>query len=145
MSCSLNQDHLNFKEKGGKVRKLPLHHKAVQYLDAYIKVAKIDLEAKEQKYVALFKTISRYRNLSSNPMTQPDMYRMIKGRAKAAGIRTNISNQSGRKTGITTLLKNGGLLEQAQDIVGHADPRTTRLYDARRKVIEQSEIERVQY
>ncbi len=136
---------LTFREKGGKVRRLPLHHKATQYLNAYIKVAGIDLTHKPGKSLPLFRTINRYRELTRNPLTQPDMYRMIKARAQTAGIRTDISNHTGRKTGITTFLKNGGLLEQAQDIAGHADPRTTRLYDARRKDIEQSEIERVQY
>lgn len=52
---------------------------------------------------------------------------------------------SSRGTGITTFLENGGQLEQAQDIAGHADPRTTRLYDRRNDRIGRAEIERVQY
>lgn len=136
---------LTFKEKGGKIRRLPLHHKAAQYLNGYISTAQIDLEDKVDKKLPMFRTINRYRELTTSPMTQPDMFRMIRKRAKEANIKTNISNHTGRKTGITTFLDSGGLLEQAQDIAGHADPRTTRLYDARRKTIEQSEIERVQY
>jgi site-specific recombinase XerD len=36
-----------------------------------------------------------------------------------------------RATGITNYLENGGTLEVAQRIAGHADSRTTKLYDRR--------------
>jgi integrase/recombinase XerD len=33
----------------------------------------------------------------------------------------------------------------AQYIAGHADPRTTRLYDRRQKLVTRSEVERIRY
>jgi hypothetical protein len=41
------------------------------------------------------------------------------------------SPHSFRATGITNYLENGGTLEVAQRIAGHADSRTTKLYDRR--------------
>jgi site-specific recombinase XerD len=61
---------------------------------------------------------------------------MIKRRAAKAGISRKISPHSFRATGITIYLDNGGLLEHAQEIAGHADPRTTKLYDRTKDEIE---------
>ena len=44
-------------------------------------------------------------------MTQPDAYRMIQRRARAAGIKTKVGNHSMRATGITDYLKNQGTLD----------------------------------
>jgi hypothetical protein len=41
------------------------------------------------------------------------------------------SLHSFRATGITNFLENDGTLEAAQRIAGHADSRTTKLYDRR--------------
>jgi integrase len=40
--------------------------------------------------------------------------------------------------------ENGGRLEDAQELAGHADARTTRLYIRRERKIAQAEVERVQ-
>lgn len=45
-------------------------------------------------------------------------------------------------TGITVFWHNGGVLEAAQDIANHSDPRTTKLYDRRKDLATLSEIER---
>ncbi len=41
-------------------------------------------------------------------------------------------NHSWRATGITVFLENGGAIEMAQYMAGHADTRTTKLYDRSR-------------
>jgi len=48
-----------------------------------------------------------------------------------------------RATGITTFLENGGDLETAQRVAGHASANTTRIYDHREQKVAQEEIERV--
>ncbi len=53
-------------------------------------------------------------------MAQPDIYRMIQRRAEAAGVATKIGCHSWRARGITAYLENGGLLEHAQQMAGHA-------------------------
>ena len=64
-------------------------------------------------------------------MARGDVYRMIRGRARDAGIETPIGCHSFRATGITAYLKNGGRLELAQQMAGHESARTTGLYDRR--------------
>jgi len=44
-----------------------------------------------------------------------------------------------------TYLENGGTLEMAQCIAGHADSRTTKLYDPRRQKVLLEDIERIRY
>ena len=46
-------------------------------------------------------------------------------------------------TGITAYLSNGGTLEHAQQIAGHASPKTTKLYDRTADTITVDEIERI--
>ena len=72
-----------------------------------------------------------------------DVYRMVRRRAKAAGIATRIGNHTFRATGITAYLKNAGKLEVAQHIANHESPRTTKLYDRRSDDISLDEIERI--
>jgi integrase len=62
-------------------------------------------------------------------MTRPDAYRMIRRRARQAGIKTQIGNHSMRATGITAYLKNGSKREYAQEMAAHSSPRKTELYD----------------
>ena len=76
-------------------------------------------------------------------MSRQDAWRMIKRRAKQAGITTKIGNHSFRGTGITNYLENGGSLSEAQRMAGHSDPRTTRLYDRRDQKITRGEVERI--
>jgi integrase len=70
---------------------------------------------------------------------------MVKRRILRAGIPPVFSNHSFRATGITEFLANGGSLEVAQRIAGHADSRTTKGYDRRATRLELSEIVRVKY
>ena len=48
-----------------------------------------------------------------------------------------------RVTTITDFLEQGVPLEDVQRLAGHADPRTTRLYDRRQKKITRNIVERI--
>jgi integrase len=76
-------------------------------------------------------------------MTRVDVYRMIRRRARGAGIATAVSCHSFRATGITAYLDNGGALETAQMMAAHASPRTTKLYDRTDDRITLDEVERI--
>jgi integrase len=76
-------------------------------------------------------------------MSQSDAYRMVRRRAKDAGIKTKIGNHTFRATGITAYLKNGGKLEIAQQIAAHESSRTTGLYDRRDNDVSLDEVERI--
>lgn len=127
-------------EKGGKRHEVPANHHLDEYLDAYLSLPGMQ----DQPKAPLFRSaIGRSGQLSSNGMTQPDVYRMIRRRAAAAGIGTKIGCHTFRATGITAYLKNGGRLEVAQQIAAHKSSRTTGLYDRRGDEISMSEVERI--
>ena len=63
---------------------------------------------------------SKTRKLGNRPATRIDAARMLKRRLKDAGLSDAFSPHSFRATGITNFLENGGTLEVAQRIAGHA-------------------------
>jgi site-specific recombinase XerD len=127
-------------EKGGKRHEMPCHHNLDDYLDAYTEGAGI--KGDDSGY--LFRTApGRTGELSDRAMSQSDAWRMIRRRARAAGIHTKIGNHSFRATGITEYLKNGGKLEIAQQMANHESSRTTGLYDRRDDQVSLDEIERI--
>jgi site-specific recombinase XerD len=68
---------------------------------------------------------------------------MVKRRLKDAGLPTIYSPHGFRVTTLTDLLEQGVPLEDAQFLAGHADPRTTRLYDRRQKKVTRNMVERI--
>jgi site-specific recombinase XerD len=127
-------------EKGGKLHEMPTHHNLDKYLEAYITAAAIGDERKEP----LFRTTrARTGELTDHAMLQSDVWRMIRRRAEAAGIKTEIGCHTFRATGITAYLKNGGKLEIAQQMANHESARTTGLYDRRSDEISLDEVEKL--
>ncbi|HTU44851.1 MAG TPA: tyrosine-type recombinase/integrase [Bryobacteraceae bacterium] len=78
-------------------------------------------------------------------LNQSNVHKMIRRRSARADIRTKIGCHSFRATGITNYLKNGGILEDAQQMAAHSSPRTAALYDRRNDEISLDEIERISY
>jgi integrase len=115
-------------EKGGKEHEMPTHHNLDRYLEEYIAVADI---AQDKKGPLFRTTCGRSGKLTRNSLLQSDVCRMIRRRALAAGIETEIGCHTFRATGITAYLKNGGKLEIAQQMAAHESARTTGLYDRR--------------
>jgi integrase len=127
-------------EKGGKRHELPAHHNLDEYIEGYIKVAGLHDDPKG----LLFRTVAGKTGwLTALPLSQADAYRMIRRRAKGAGIQTKIGNHTFRATGITAYLKNRGKLEIAQQIAAHESSRTTGLYDRRDDDVNLDEVERI--
>lgn len=126
-------------EKGGKQHDMPCHHKLDDYLHAYLN--EVPTEGGKSY---LFRTAQGHsRQLSNRPMTQADVYRMIRRRTENAGIQTKIGCHSFRATGITEYLRNGGKLEVAQQMANHESARTTGLYDRRNDQVSLDEVERI--
>jgi len=69
--------------------------------------------------------------------------RVVKRRASQAGIHSPVCDHTFRASGITLYLENGGSIFEAQKIAGHADPRTTQLYDRTSREVKLAEIERI--
>lgn len=92
----------------------------------------------------LFRTAERRtKKLTVNPMTPGDMCLMAKRRLRDTGLSPHFSPHSFRVTTITDLLEQGVPLTDMQYFAGHADPRTTRLYDRRQKKITRNVVERI--
>src|SRR6202021_2027843 len=104
------------------------NHILEAYLDAYVAAAGV---AEDRKGYLFRSALGRTRLLNTNLLAQPDVYRMIRRRPLAAGIKTKVSNHTFRATGITQYLRNGGRRELAQQMAAHESPRTTALYDRR--------------
>src|SRR5258708_7489322 len=84
------------------------HHRLDQCLHDYIEAA----GTTEDVDGYLFRTARRKTGqLTTNPLFQQDGHRIIRRRAKAAGIETRIGNHTFRATGITAYLKISGKLE----------------------------------
>ena len=127
-------------EKGGKEHTMPTHHNLDQYLHEYIAAAGLGEDRKSPLFRA---ARGRSGELGVNAMGQPDVWRMIRRRAAAAGIETEIGCHTFRATGITAYLKNGGRLEVAQQMAAHESSRTTGLYDRRSDEVSLDEVERI--
>jgi integrase/recombinase XerD len=127
-------------EKGGKRHEMPCHHTLEAFLHAYIEGAGLGGDPKG----FLFRSAPRRTGvLTDRPLSQADAWRMIRRRALAAGIPTQVGNHSFRATGITEYLRNGGKLEIAQQMANHESARTTGLYDRRNDNVSLDEVERI--
>jgi integrase/recombinase XerD len=78
-----------------------------------------------------------------NSMTAIDICRMMERRLTMAGLPTDFLPHSFRVTTITDLLEHNSALKDVQHLAGHADPRTTRLYDRRRRKVTRNIVERI--
>lgn len=128
-------------EKGGRDHALPVHHKAEEYLDAYLDQTGLRHDPPGSP---LWRSATRDGRLTSRGMTRIDAFRMVRRRAAAVGMGTSrICCHSFRATGITIFLQNGGQIETAAQIAAHESPRTTKLYDRRNDAVQLEEIERI--
>jgi site-specific recombinase XerD len=128
-------------EKGGKERRIPCHHRTREYLRAYLTAAGLEPRSR----AALFQSAPRRTGkLSGKAMSAGAVLDVVKRRCRDAGLPSSISNHSFRATGLTIHHENGGTLEDAQTLAGHADARTTRLYIRKHRKVSRAEVERVQ-
>ena len=130
---------LRLHEKGGKRHDVPAHHRAEEAVEAYLAAA----GGIEDVKAPLFQSVDRAGRLSGRPLGRRAVLAMIKRRAVAAGLPASTCCHTFRATGITAYLSNGGTLEHAQRIAGHASPKTTKLYDRTADTITLDEIERI--
>ena len=133
---------LHFLDKGGKSREIPVRHDLQGLLRSYLQSAGCNLgDATDHP---LFRTsVRKTKTLSIRSMSAGDIGRMIKRRMKACGLPLRLSPHSFRVATITDLLHQGVPLSDVQHLAGHADPRTTKLYDRRQKCITRNIVERI--
>ena len=129
-------------EKGGKYLVIPAHHQAQAWTDEYIDQAGLAADPQGP----LFPSAGRGRGWdagSGRAMNRTEALKMIKRRAREAGLPGEICAHSFRGTGITEYLRAGGTLETAARIAGHESTRTTQLYNRLADEVSLDEIERI--
>lgn len=132
---------LHFEDKGGKSREIPVRHDLQKLVTDYIAVADIGRGAKDAPL--LRSAFRRAKHLTDRPMSGNDLCRMLKRRLSAAGLPSRLSPHSFRVATITDLLTQGVPIEDVQHLAGHADARTTSLYDRRQKRVTRNVVERI--
>jgi integrase/recombinase XerD len=132
---------LHFDEKGGRSREIPVRHDLQKMIFAYIEAAGLR-EAPDD--APLFRSaVKNNRELSKRPFHVNDACRMMKRRLRRVQLPERLSPHSFRVATITDLLRQNVPLEDVQRLAGHADPRTTRLYDRRDRTITRNIVERI--
>jgi len=132
-------------EKGSKFHEMPCHHTLEGYLAEYIECARLA----DAGRVPLFQAIKvrpygrGEAELNGVRLNRINAWQMVRRRAKAAGITTEVCNHTFRGTGITTYLENGGTLEKARQMAAHASTRTTQLYDRREDRVTLDEVVKI--
>lgn len=135
------QHFLHFDDKGGKSREIPVRHDLEQFLMAYLDAAGLRDAAPT---APLFRTANRRTDqLTDRRLSAADIASLVRRRSRAAGLSPRLSPHSFRVTTITDLLNQGVPLGDVQHLAGHADPRTTRLYDRRQKQVTRNIVERI--
>ena len=105
--------------KGGKERLVPLHLTAQTILSTYLDTWRLQF-APQQDLVFL--------NRSGMGLSRQGVWKMIKRRAREAGITREISPHTLRHSFATHLLEGGADLRTVQILLGHADINATEIY-----------------
>jgi len=116
--------------------------------------ARSDLQEVMRVYLECFESVDPQGNMfftvrgttdcfTNRPLSGRDISRMLKRHLRRAGLPENLSPHSYRVAVATDLLEQGVPLADVQYLLGHADPRTTRLYDRRQKRVTRNIVERI--
>lgn len=103
-------------------RYIPIGNEAVDALDNYIKKARSYM-VKDGKVKNLFV------NCSGTPLTRQGFWKILRGYAESAGIKTEINAQTLRNSFAVHLLQNGADINAVSEMLGHNDVVTTRVYN----------------
>ena len=132
---------LRFLEKGGKARLIPVRHDLQTDLVAYLEG--FDWKTGPSDDPFFRSAVGRAGTVSSKPLRNIDICRMVKRRLRDARLPYHLSPHSFRVATVTDLLTQGVSLEDVQYLAGHADPRTTGLYDRRQRRVTRNLVERI--
>jgi len=132
---------LRFKEKGGKEREIPVRHDLEHWLRDYLAAADItDISRTTPFFRAAH---GKQRRLTQEAYSAHSMRRMLKRRLTDAGLPALFSPHSFRVAVVTDLLKQDVPLEDVQYLAGHSNPKTTQIYDRRRRRVTRNIVERI--
>jgi site-specific recombinase XerD len=129
---------LILEEKNAKRRQLPLAGELRQVLHRWLeRIGPGEVDS------PLFASLTPHRR-QSRQLTGQDILRIVRRRLASAGLASaELSCHSFRAGAATALLESGLELSRVQDLLGHADPRTTRMYDARSRQVQGETMDRL--
>lgn len=132
---------MRLEEKGGKSREIPVRHDLEGFILAYVEAGGLAAEPRDRP---LFRSLLRRTGqLTGNALTTKTICELVKRRLKDAGLPLRLSPHSFRVATLTDLLDQGVPFEDVQYLAGHAEPRTTSLYDRRKKKVTRNIMERI--
>ncbi|MGL4233386.1 MAG: tyrosine-type recombinase/integrase [Casimicrobium sp.] len=135
---------------GSKIRYIPLHSASLVAIDAYLAHA----GHRDEPKGALFRTLGRNmlgydasgRDNTKWAITPDGVYREIKRYARGLGIEVQgFGAHALRATAATNALLHEADLAKVQEMLGHANISTTKLYDRRNSRPVDSAVFRVRY
>jgi len=107
--------------KGSKERIIPIHDRAVRSVKEYISEARPHLlKSKEEQALCL--------NRRGDRLTRQGFWLILKGHAKAAGIKKVVTPHTLRHSFATHILSGGADLRAVQELLGHANISSTQIY-----------------
>lgn len=106
--------------KGNKERIVPIGEYVIFYLNSYLEYRLILLKNKKSEYLFLNSRGARLSRFS--------FFKILKNILKTKNINKNISPHSLRHSFATHLLEGGGDLRSIQELLGHSDISTTKIY-----------------
>jgi len=133
---------LRFQEKGGKSREIAVRHDLEKCIDTYIDCVTNSTDNNGPLFLAARR---REKRLSDSRLRENDMCRMVKRRMKLAGLPRELSAHSFRVATITDLIGQGIPIEDVQQLAGHKDARTTKLYDRTNRKVTRNLVERISF
>lgn len=115
--------------KGGKERTVPLHLEAVERLNAWLLVGRLD----DDRLGPLFRSVRTprgrgYDGFHRRHLSVRSVEYMVERYARMIGLDPAVTVHSLRVTALTTARERGADIIDLQDFAGHADPRTTLTY-----------------
>lgn len=105
--------------KGSKERIVPIHNRALNILDDYLRNARPEFLPQESRL---------FLNRSGTGLTRQAIWKLIRRYAAEVGIARDISPHTMRHTFATHLLEGGADLRTVQMLLGHSDLVATELY-----------------
>ncbi len=107
--------------KGGKERVVPLGRRAKDALTGYLAVERPRLlQGRTSPYV--------FVRAGGKPLSRQSIWKLVRRRARGAGVHTRVTPHTLRHTFATHLLGGGADLRVVQALLGHADIGTTQIY-----------------
>ena len=107
--------------KGAKERIIPIHEQATEALAEYLTEAR-PLLVRNKNEKALFV------NRRGERLTRQGFWLILKGYAKAANLREDVTPHTLRHSFATHMLRGGMPLRHVQEMLGHANISTTQVY-----------------